>query len=236
MNLSELFSLKLFKIIKENKRYKALLKPETFNVDYVMSLGSFCRTAQALKRNNLRTNASPFDWMMCYELSTVANFFEQGLDNYFIHRSDLHEDKDGFRKIKDEDTGMIAMHHFPTTISVEQFYPEFLETSKRTMERVRSSIERSSTFAFVSYREFNFEDIENFTFRLERKFPNRNLLFFGVFNQSFRSIDCFKVSKNSSIYKIGFPDKTDNVPQDLEWMGNLQEWDFFLKSIKLIKG
>ena len=52
-------------------------KIETINVDFVVGLGEACRTAEALKINNLRYFSSPFDWMIIYRLDKVINLLEK---------------------------------------------------------------------------------------------------------------------------------------------------------------
>lgn len=46
-------------------------------IQYISSLGSFCQTAFFLKRNNLKNESYPFDWL-CSDLNIVISCIEDG--------------------------------------------------------------------------------------------------------------------------------------------------------------
>lgn len=61
-------------------------------INYVCSLGQSCHSAQLLKRNNLKVNSYPFDWVFAY-LNIVTHCLEDDF-NTFLNKSRYCEIKD----------------------------------------------------------------------------------------------------------------------------------------------
>lgn len=212
---------------------------EVIKVDFVMSVGTACRCAQALRRNGLRVQSSPFDWMMAYDITVISHFFLNGLDDFFLDKQDLKHDISGKRMVKDIKTGMISMHDFPVSEEIDNFYPVFIEKMKIRMEKIKSKIERSRDICFVNYgRPDERRSINSFLHSMHELYPHLYIHFLNIENR-----DCFGISIREEyisdfchirqcffrdVHKDGDGDRNPNA-----WIGNEQCWDEVLKQISL---
>ena len=96
--------------------------------DFILSLGPECRPAWYLKINKLRYVSSPFDWMMGYRLETFIYFLKQkNLNGFFENKLYLDRDSGRYRVVRDTKYGVTSMHAFPKSMSLDEYYPIFIE-------------------------------------------------------------------------------------------------------------
>ena len=206
-------------------------KDAHFNIihtDLITSMGAACRPAQALKRNNLRVFSSPFDWMMEYKLSTVIDFINNGFDKFFL-QSQIIGTCGKNHIVKDELTGMIAMHSFPKDKTIEEFYPQFIYTMKKRFARL-INLFKEYTFCFLMNRN-DFNDIEEFIYSFEKKY--RPLKVINILDNKIEENKIFKIN-NSIFYNIQFDDGNINGRDRSNpdwWLGNVEKWDSVLSKI-----
>lgn len=205
-------------------------KMSRIDADFVMSVGPACRSAEALRRNKLRTQSSPFDWMMCYSLSTLTNFFKNDFKDFFEDVVDMKCDKNGKRLIKDSRTGMVSMHDFPSDQEVEAYYPVFIEKMNRRFLNVKRKIENARNVVFVAYREDEKGEIVQFLNDMDSLFVGKKLFFVNIVNRVKESIRRYEIKENLVLIEISFSDVSDKDADN--WKGNLRKWDYWLSLIK----
>lgn len=204
----------------------------TIYTDLVTSLGSACRPAQALKRNNLRVFSSPFDWMMEYKLGTIINFINNGFDNFFLQSSIIGICGKN-HIVRDELTGMIAMHSFPIDKTIEEFYPQFIFTMKKRFIRLINLFKKYK-FCFVMNRN-DINDIENFIYFFEKKY--KPLYVINILDNKIEENYVFKIN-NSFLYNVQFDDENIKGREKSNpewWLGNVKKWDNVLSNIIIKK-
>lgn len=125
--------------IEENKELKLIdshtqkitydkLQENKLFFDCIISLGNACRPAAYLKEHDLRFFSSPFDWMMSYPLRAIQNFIESGFDNFFKNKEIVSRATTRRHSVvRDTDTGMISMHHFPADSDMDKYYRFFMK-------------------------------------------------------------------------------------------------------------
>lgn len=206
-------------------------KMSRIDADFVMSVGPACRSAEALRRNKLRTQSSPFDWMMCYSLSTLTYFFKNDFEDFFADVVDMKCDKNGKRLIKDSRTGMVSMHDFPSDQEVEAYFPVFIERMNRRFLNVKRKIENARNVVFVAYREDEREEIVQFLNEMDSLFKGKNYVFVNMVNSNRESVSKYQIKNNLVLIEISFLDLPADGRAD-DWKGNTKKWDYWLSLIK----
>lgn len=203
-------------------------------VDYIMSMGPACRPAQSLRRNNLRLVASPFDWMMNYNIQQIYNFFKNGFDTFFSNLGDMHDNINDRRKIIDYNTGMISIHDFPINVSAIDYYPIFFKKMHNRFQRLCYILSESSCILFLGNRTYNYTSISTFLLSMESIFPNKYFIYANIENQENDYFNIIDISEKLHIFDIRFNDTYCGKDKcQLSWLGNTKKWDSFLSHVKL---
>ena len=176
----------MFKFIKKYlANRKAALETtatDKIRADAFISVGPACRPAQYLRKFNLRTFSSPFDWMMSYSLNDAARLIKCGGAGFFAHYAELERsaaDYPHHRFVQDSQTGMISMHDFPRTASVRQHYGEFAAKYKRRFEALKKAICAARHIVFVANRNEDEATFEAFL-RQMREFHAASYTFINI--------------------------------------------------------
>ena len=202
--------------------------------DLVLSLGKACRPAQALRRNHLRTFASPFDWMMNYSLKTISNFFNNGFSTFFKEYTII--DKKNKYIVKDVKSGMLSLHDFPTDKNVADVYPEFIRKMNKRFTQTATNINTSRNILFISNRDIaEYPCFIEFINDMHDIMYNKNIYILNIHNSKEEEININYINKSTLFFDIRFHDCHQNVdgPDNPDrWMGNIEKWDWVMKFIK----
>ena len=121
----------------------------TIRADVFISAGGACRPAHYLRKHRLRTFSSPFDWMMCYKLEHIIYFLQNGGQGFFTKIKEIRQNEtNDNRFIQDSQTGMVSMHDFLRSQSIEECYTEFIHKHKRRFIQLKNEIKKSQTHSF----------------------------------------------------------------------------------------
>ncbi|MCQ2379665.1 MAG: papain-like cysteine peptidase [Victivallaceae bacterium] len=210
----------------------------TIQSDLVLSIGNSCRTAQHLKDLGLRSFSSPFDWMMCYRLSAVTNFFKNGFDGFFKSYG-VKEDWEGPHWwVYDKETGMTSIHDFPKTQTVESYLGTFHETMARRFENLKNGILNSRRTCFVS-RGNTIDELRIFLEEIDDIFPNRRFIVLNIVDDNDEYIEKMNLKNNLSMMNVHFKDVHKDGGDEKEniyaWLGNVEKWEKYLKLIEIDK-
>lgn len=213
-----------------------LNKSPNLKVDFVFSTGTSCRTAQALKRNNLRLQSFPYDWMMGYKITCISDHLKNGFSDFFLETEDLKQNISGKRMVRDLKTGMISMHDFPDDVTIQEFLPEFKQKMQRRYNRLVYNLSTSKSVAIINAgRPDEKSDIDEFLLVLTSLYPKLNIHFINIIHDDFvKKTIVSHLSRFCHYYEIRFSDiYTGGKDHPYAWLGNTDEWDAILRGIKL---
>ena len=207
--------------------------------DSFISLGAACRPAYWLQLKNLRQYALPFDWLMNYKLTDVISVLKNYNGKLF---SQFNEDKNmigkKYRYVKDTATGMVAMHAFPITTSVEKYLPEFNTVFNRRLVRFRTVCSNSENICFVSNRNYSLSDLITFGEQLHQLYQNLQIVYINVCNQKTKTeIKRYNINKYFTIYNIIADDVNERgATKEINpqfWLGNEYLWNSICNNFTL---
>ena len=218
----------------KNKVLRHFISLPHINADLVLSLGPACRPAHYLRELGLRKFSSPFDWMMCYELKTIINFFENGFDPFFKNWEIEYTGKGKCWYVRDKDTGMLSMHHFNRAYPADYTYPSFINKMRKRFKNTIHHIETSGTICFVTNREHEKDALNNFLFHMDRIFPGHKFITINIITNKNEYFEKIKISNNIEIYNIYFTDINKDGPDSrTSWLGNVEKWHKYISCINL---
>lgn len=201
------------------------------NTDFILSLGPACRPAWHLKLNQLRYVSCPFDWMMSYSLETVIKFLKQkNLNGFFEKYEYMNRDSGNCKVVKDITNQIISMHSFPISMTIEDFYPTFIQIMNKRFERLINIIEYSETITFLSNRK-DVNEIKNFLLEFNELYKDRTIVHINV-EHTPELQDSYKeyteqITDNISIQHVYFNDvhiNGDTKDNPRFWLGNEDCW------------
>ncbi|SHN59606.1 DUF1796 family putative cysteine peptidase [Desulfovibrio litoralis] len=147
--------------LKEINKTKAIMK--YFAVDFVVSVGSACRTAFYLREAGLRQCTNPLDWMYRYSLNSVLDLFKTEFNSFFVDVEDITPPKESQdRHIRDKTTGMISLHDFSQANSINDELESFHKNMERRFRRMQKCILLSDKVLFVCNRQDSEESLLSF--------------------------------------------------------------------------
>lgn len=212
-------------------------------VDLVFSAGRACRTANALKRVKLRTFSSPLDWMLHYELPLYTELFRKKKFDLFRDYEEDEEWSGEHRSVKDIQTGMVSLHHFDKTRSIQEQFPEFSDAMNRRLEHLSRSIRQSRDVGIVMNRDIPLEEIQEFVESLAWLFPQCAFHVLNMRHSETQSGVKWGKIRRTGIHSLREVYFNDTHPKGgMEsgnadgWLGNLRVWkkvlrrSFFLRT------
>lgn len=114
------------------------------------SLGSFCYSAQLLRRNNLREESNPFDWLFSnidMIKHCIEDDFKSFLDKSYYYSVNPAEGSDEkrcqHRLYESDDKYPVFNHHDPLTI--DEHYEHFV----RSVDRFRKTLQSTEKKVFI---------------------------------------------------------------------------------------
>lgn len=211
---------------------------DNISVNCVVGFGLTCRTAQSLKRNNLRLFSSPFDWMLNFSLDDVIYMLENKGEPFF---ADCYEDRnyssDITRGIVDKKTGTISMHDFPKNLPVEQAPEFFRRKFKPKFQFLDFVLNSAKTICIITNREIQLEEMEDFIAKLTNIYTFDHIYHINIYDcpeESFQTIQ-----KGNATYMIYYfndehKDGRDSTVNPLFWLGKTDYWDKILQKISIV--
>jgi hypothetical protein len=198
-------------------------------VDFSISLGPDCRTAQHLRENNLSICSNPLDWMMLYELAHVISLFQNDFRDFFCSiREDTSKNKP-FRYIIDTMNGMVSMHNFPRDVGLDIYYPQFLSIMQKRYKRMIDYIKQSHTILFVCHRNKALDYFSSFLCEFYGLFNKKYVLVNMKHDSTMSEYEECKVDISSDFTFIEYifndvhPNGSDRANPDF-WVGNSSAW------------
>lgn len=201
------------------------------NTDFILSLGPACRPAWHLKLNQLRYVSCPFDWMMGYSLKTVIKFLKQkNLNGFFEKYEYMNRDSGNCKVVKDITNQITSMHSFPISMTIEDFYPTFIQIMNKRFERLINIIECAETITFLSNRK-DVNEIKCFLLEFDELYKDKTIVHINV-EHTPELQDSYKeyteqITDNISIQHVYFNDvhiNGDTKDNPRFWLGNEECW------------
>ena len=195
------------------------------NTDFILSLGPACRPAWHLKLNQLRYVSCP------YSLETVIKFLKQkNLNGFFEKYEYMNRDSGNCKVVKDITNQITSMHSFPISMTIEDFYPTFIQIMNKRFERLIQIIESSNNITFLSNRK-DVNEIKKFLLEFNELYKDKTIVYINIehtpelqdsYEESFEP-----VTENISIQHVYFNDvhingETNDNPRF--WLGNEECW------------
>jgi hypothetical protein len=194
------------------------------SINYVVSLGKQCHTAQFLKDNGLKTCSYPFDWVFSWHQPMKEHIIIDALKNnfsIFLDQShyELKSNNTCTHKIYGKDLKQsIFLHRNPIEKDVYEYY-------KRCVDRLYKLMEKSEKKLFIVMntnnrnKYINEESIKYLNSILKKHTQNYEILFVtNIISES----NNYKYKKNDNIHILdiyttgrsngrNFNNKNDNV-------------------------
>ena len=221
--------------------------------DIAISLGQYCITSTALRRNNLQAESMIFDWSagilfdVCGlgglegKVNLICNDFKDFFNLEDLENRGNNQENDTYNLwIVNKRTGLQYKHDFPAWQPVEEAYPFVKARLDRRIKRLYSEIESSDRVLFCFFaRDIGFTDellIEQ-QVKLARKFPNKGIDFLYILQNSSYSVDKYDICDlNDNVKKIemNFIHPTDPVYPE-SWNGNTEIYYPILRKLFFTK-
>ena len=212
---------------------------EKIQVDLIMSVGSSCRAARNLQDNSLRYLASPLDWMCCYSLETVLALFQSGFETFFANRERVPGKYYSHQHVRDLDTGMESLHHFPHGADIDAFYEsDFKPTMKRRFRALDALLKKSRHVLLLCNRDEDREQVVDFLLRFSRlyacKFTMINIR--NIYPENRHAVHVHAVSDRCALIEHCFCDVHPKSGHEFDhsdwWTGNADKWAEVLSGVE----
>lgn len=217
-------------VIKTKKIKFSDIRPYEF--DCVWSLGMHCRPAHYIQLYGLRFQAAPFDWMDKTSLKEIINQKKTNFENFFSEIEDItpKNSKSEHRKILDKKGKTVAMHHFPKSISAENYKKTFHDMMVKRANEVDEIMKNSKNVGFIREDEFyNLDNVIEFGKQISQIYKNLdNIVIFYIINSKEENLK--KATKtifdNVTIISIKLNDVSTvkNGKEYKSWKGNPDKW------------
>lgn len=212
---------------------------ENIKVDCIVGFGVACRTADALKRNNLRYFSNPFDWQMAYSLEQVITLLKNKGKTFY---KNCYEDKNfstyHTTGIVDE-SGMISMHDFPKGGAIEKAPHFFQKKYKHRFKELNNQLKKAKSILILTYRNIDIQTMEEFIDEFSKLYKHKQLYYINIYDtkdQKPESVDTIKKG-NVTLIQYCFNDEhkkgRDKNTNPNFWQGRTEYWDEILKKISL---
>ncbi len=223
--------------------FKNLSELSDIESSLFISVGPACKPAHWLKVYGLRKAALPFDWMKSYSLQVVERALDSSISDWFIKNYERDTNNSVHRAVVDLETGMLSLHHFPISLSVEEYLPEFQKIFMKRANRMRELLRTRTDVCFVAARQDSLSEIIKFTKFIAEKFPNlKKINFLNVVNnETEKSVKLYDISKKIQIYEVTDNDVCEKGKSAIMgWSGNAELWKricskLYLKKSEYIK-
>lgn len=199
-----------------------------------------CPIAYFLSKYRLRSFSLPFDWMMNCKLKDITHLIQSEGREFFTQIEQICVNKET-REIRDKQTGIIAIHDFPISQSVEEYYPLFVEKYKRRFKRLIKTIQKNKKIAFLSRRDTSIKEFECFLQEMQ-KFHKAKYTFINIrhdenitnLQKTIKMIDYYGGGGIIIEYIFNNTHKngSDGVSNPDAWLGNVEIWDEIMKELK----
>ena len=215
---------------------------EKIRVDLIVNVGSSCRTARNLQDNSLRYISSPLDWMCGYSLETVLALFQSGFENFFAHRERVTGKYYSHQHIRDMDTGMESLHHFPHGVDIDAFYEsDFKPAVKRRFRTLDMMIKKSKHVLLMCNREDGHEAVVDFLLRFSALygcgFTMINVR--NTYPENSHAVYRYEVSDRCALIEHHFCDVHPKTGHEFDnsdwWTGNVEKWAEVLSGVEYSK-
>ncbi|EKK0826746.1 TPA: DUF1796 family putative cysteine peptidase [Campylobacter jejuni] len=122
---------------------------EKIHADVVLSVGTNCRTAHHLGTYNLRKEANPLDWMMCFSLDVVYHLFQNDFKDFFVESLNEGKFNQHNLRVRDLRTNMISIHHFNHKDDLKKQSQEINSRAIKRWLRIKEKITNKKNIVFV---------------------------------------------------------------------------------------
>ena len=212
---------------------------EKIRVDLIVNVGSSCRTARNLQDNSLRYISSPLDWMCNYSLETVLALFQSGFENFFANRERVPGRYYSHQHVRDLDTGMESLHHFPYGADIDAFYEsDFKPAVKRRFRTLDTLIKKSRHVLLLCNRDEDSERVIDFLLGFSKlygcKFTMINVR--NTYPENSHAVRRHEVSGRCALIEHHFCDVHPKTGYEFDnsdwWTGNVEKWAEVLSTVE----
>ena len=157
---------------------------EEFHEPMIISLGSHCEVADAIKSNKFRVTAFPFDWLLTIDLNQFLSLLEEDFA-FLMDRAYLNQQPDG--SVINTKYNVHFRHDWFTDRDFEEYFPEINEKYERRIHRFRELNEYKKKVYFIrapfdpsltsdpiskEHQKIDCNNAEALRNTLRQKFPN----------------------------------------------------------------
>lgn len=191
-------------------------KTDEYFCDFILSIGSDCGPALNLRFNSMRYFSAPLDWMMDYSLSTVLHLFKDGFNDFFsqyeIDKNDP-EGSMGMLRVNDTLNHIVSIHHFPGNMSIDSYYPQFIEKMNSRKDRLEALLHNASGIVLAAERTDPKEDLLSFLRSFSKLYPHLRI---RLINLRFDENMSYNTYKQETVFDdniLSYIDYTYNTTQ-----------------------
>ncbi len=211
-------------------RCKSALLPDfpvdAITADFYISIGCTCRSAKQLQRNKLRICSSPLDWMMSYTLKDAAELFRTGFSAFF---SDIREHPNNGEKnrvVEDVRNGMLSLHHFPVSLSLEDGREAYRKRAERHFANTHRFLSDADRFVMVTHSTEDIESVCGFIDSMKALYK-ADIVHINIRNGMEAKRETVNLANGSILYDYTFDDINFTEKRGIpgRWLlGNDCEW------------
>lgn len=213
-------------------------KDSKIDADCVFSLGGACRPAQWLRKEKMRFQSCPLDWMMKYSLDTALHFFGNKFSDFFENAKATGEIIGSHRVVKDTKHEIVSMHHFSKNMSLESAKKEVRNTMLNRAKKVDEVFKKSDSIVFVCNRnKASVEDFKKFLKGFDKIYPKKKITIINVYDNNSNKVNKKTLfeEKNLKLIQYSFNDVSPDKKKYPDWEGNPFGWKEVLGDIRLSK-
>ena len=216
--------------------------------DCIFSIGSACRPAQWLRKTKMRFQSSPLDWMMKYSLDTALHCFNNRFADFFEDVEATGECIGNCRVVRDKKNGIVSMHHFKKSISLNDAKKEVRNMMLRRGREVDKILKKSNSIILLCNRQKDsHEQLKNFAKGFSKIYPDKNIAIINIRSNNDNQVTQNviyndkavtskknkKKAKKLRVIEYSFKDVSPNTKIYPEWEGNPNGWQAVLNDIEL---
>lgn len=216
---------------------------EPLTVDCAFSIGSWCICAHHLRENNLRTMASPIDWMQTFSIDGVAHLFETKFEDFFQNTKLIDEKRDnGNRTVYDKKNNVRSIHYMPSKVPFKKAYTDFKQKMKERAENLDKTLSKSKSVLLLNCREYpkkfgknsTDKELKQFARRFSKVYPNlKKIYLIDIHNDEKEKIRKRVIEKTDKIEIIQYKFNNIDYKKFKPPFGNDKAWNKILKNVKL---
>ncbi len=230
-----------YRMLYEAEKYFSAFRDALFpaypvdeiTADFFVSMGCCCKTAHHLRRNRLRICSSPLDWMINFTLKDALELFRTGFSTFFADiREVAHEENGKMRRVEDVRNGMLSIHHFPLSLTLEEGRAAYREKAARHFANTHEFMSKADRFAMVTSCGESLGEIREFVEGMAALYT-ADIVHVNVRTGTDKKREVLHLPNGATLYDYTFMDigvfQKYGIESSGWWAGNDYEWRRILR-------